>query len=912
MFIAVYFKIFCINIDLNTILGFGRFSTWTHGLVRKSGRLSGRPKLGSFTNTIDNPLVVDPDSSETQTSKVKRLPKITKGKSLFTDNANDEVLDSPDHSDSNPILKRKNARKDTKGKSCTTDYADDEDFVVSNQSECNDVLKRKKSPIPVAPKDAKSKKPRKTNSTPTKAPSVKWHGIRTRSSPIQFFKCIQNLRPNQKEAVRKIGFGQLLTFRVDGIPAKLAHFVVDNFRPKSMHIKVGRRLINVDCDAIHKLLGVPCGEIKLPTLNQLGVRDPQVTQWRSMYPGRFVAPTQLVRNIKNSHDQDSFFFRMDFLLLFLSVMVECLSQGRIKKKVLDYITHDMEWSKINWCEYIVQAMKNCKKNWRRQDTTSSFYGPLTILTLLYVDSFECEGINFDGSQNAITFWTMSKLRKRQKLEIKKRGFGLGKFKGLSDVVNDGSKEMIEADVVLTLSEKVSDVHKVLDELATHKLHVEDSLVKLLAEYPQSIEVNLLKEKYQLLLEKSILSPQDTAPEKQDGLNANSHEHSIQLHQDDIHEDDAYSVEEDSAESDSAESDSAESDSVESDIGELDAGESYSTESHSSESDNVNDLNVDASQKVLKRKNEESVVAHNSEDALNLVNKDLGEDFDDIESMEHDSQAYSDVNPGLSTEGATVRFDYDTSDFVEVTNYKDSIVVLKNSDKSNDAHGDQAGDDPVISKDNDPVSVLKTSDQDGVYARDDPVKTKDNDSVVVLKNSDKSNDAHGDQAGDDPVISKDNDPVSVLKTSDQDGVYARDDPVKTKDNANEASELKDSSGGKEEKMEISDFELDGNNSVPPNDDERVCDVHAEYDDNHLALTNVGIDDDDQDFLSPDSIAAIPISAVPSVELVQQVAMELNSRRINPHRHVLPADALRSPWFNRGVELSQPITNEERKI
>ncbi|KAK9048810.1 hypothetical protein SSX86_032223, partial [Deinandra increscens subsp. villosa] len=80
--------------------------------------------------------------------------------------------------------------------------------------------------------------PKNTPEDPNKENKI-W-GIRTRSSTAQFHRCIQILRHHQKQAVRNMGFGQLLTFMVNGLPAKLAYYVVDNFDPKLMVIKVGR------------------------------------------------------------------------------------------------------------------------------------------------------------------------------------------------------------------------------------------------------------------------------------------------------------------------------------------------------------------------------------------------------------------------------------------------------------------------------------------------------------------------------------------------------------------------------------------------------------------------------------------------------------------------------------------------
>ncbi|KAI3820066.1 hypothetical protein L1987_13922 [Smallanthus sonchifolius] len=162
------------------------------------------------------------------------------------------------------------------------------------------------------------------------------------------------------------------------------HFVDDSFCPKKMQINIEKHKIKIDCEAIHRLLGVPCGDVKIESMTKLKIRDESVKAWKNRYLENFVAPTELVSNIENAEDEDCFNFKMDFLMCFLAVMVECHGQG----------------------------------------------------DLLYVDSIECKGIKMDKNTNPISFWTMNRLKERQKWEVKNGGFGKGKYKRLSKVIED--------------------------------------------------------------------------------------------------------------------------------------------------------------------------------------------------------------------------------------------------------------------------------------------------------------------------------------------------------------------------------------------------------------------------------------------------------------------------------------------
>ncbi|KAI3821641.1 hypothetical protein L1987_09210 [Smallanthus sonchifolius] len=143
-------------------------------------------------------------------------------------------------------------------------------------------------------------------------------------------------------------------------------------------------------------------------MTKLKIRDESVKAWRNRYPRNFVAPTKLVSNIETVEDEDCFNFRMDFLMCFLAIMVECHGQGRCKEKILGKLTCETEFSKINWCAYIMDSMRGYKKRWKRNDHSVPFSGPLAILTLLYVDSFECKGIKMDKNTNPNRLWNMNR------------------------------------------------------------------------------------------------------------------------------------------------------------------------------------------------------------------------------------------------------------------------------------------------------------------------------------------------------------------------------------------------------------------------------------------------------------------------------------------------------------------------
>ena len=86
-------------------------------------------------------------------------------------------------------------------------------------------------------KDAVKKIKRKKVES-SKAEGSKAYVFQTRTSPKMLFNALQTLRPVQKACLEQMGFEGLLDMKLDGIPSKIGFYVVDQFNPDSMEIKL--------------------------------------------------------------------------------------------------------------------------------------------------------------------------------------------------------------------------------------------------------------------------------------------------------------------------------------------------------------------------------------------------------------------------------------------------------------------------------------------------------------------------------------------------------------------------------------------------------------------------------------------------------------------------------------------------
>ncbi|KAI3755399.1 hypothetical protein L1987_55196 [Smallanthus sonchifolius] len=152
-----------------------------------------------------------------------------------------------------------------------------------------------------------------------------------------------------------MGFDKLLLFRVDGIPSKLGHYVVHKFNQEKMMIRVPGGKIKINSEVIYKLLGA--GEEGGGKVTPDENLHEGVISWRRQYPGRFVTPTQLVDSIENSEDGDSFYFRMDFIMLFLTIMTGVINKEKNKLENTLDLMYEKHREKPTWPAKKTDAVK---------------------------------------------------------------------------------------------------------------------------------------------------------------------------------------------------------------------------------------------------------------------------------------------------------------------------------------------------------------------------------------------------------------------------------------------------------------------------------------------------------------------------------------------------------------------------
>ncbi|KAJ0603546.1 hypothetical protein HanHA300_Chr02g0039501 [Helianthus annuus] len=148
-----------------------------------------------------------------------------------------------------------------------------------------------------------------------------------------------------------------------------------------MTLNLGNSGLLVDGGVISKLLGIHDSGSNFADVKELRTLHPSLKEWRARFPPcSYIAPSLISAAIQDDKYEDMAQFCTDFALLFLTTMAGSQQNGYVKDRVLKRLTVETRYEDFNWCAFIVDCLRKCKKKWRPWDPKCCWAGPLTILT----------------------------------------------------------------------------------------------------------------------------------------------------------------------------------------------------------------------------------------------------------------------------------------------------------------------------------------------------------------------------------------------------------------------------------------------------------------------------------------------------------------------------------------------------
>ncbi|KAJ9537760.1 hypothetical protein OSB04_030493 [Centaurea solstitialis] len=251
----------------------------------------------------------------------------------------------------------------------------------------------------------------------------KYSTLNTRTSPKTLYDTVRGLNQAQRKAVCDMGLESIAKMTIDGVPSKLGFYVVDILNTKDMLLEVSNGSIPISRQSIQKLMGLRSGGVDLDEQNDVHENQITTEQWKAQFDKPKIRPTDVMKQILSTNDS-GIMFKMNFLVLFVNLIAECTTNGTCNINFISKIKNEDMIPHIDWCKFIYDKVRQSKQRWNRNNTYCFYAGPLTYITLLYVESTISPTVEVQQKKHAISAWNIGLLRKRQTIEIAEGGFGL--------------------------------------------------------------------------------------------------------------------------------------------------------------------------------------------------------------------------------------------------------------------------------------------------------------------------------------------------------------------------------------------------------------------------------------------------------------------------------------------------------
>lgn len=213
--------------------------------------------------------------------------------------------------------------------------------------------------------------------------------FKNRGSPTQLFNAIRFLKTdsNSCSVLKNMGFGSLLDLKINIIPSRLGQHVVQSFDESTMTIKHWRGDIKITKESVEEIFGFPSGGLQINPPERVKSEDACIKNWRKQFSllekdTIKVKPKSVVQKLIDAKDRGKL-FRINLVVLIATVLFEAMKDGTSNQRILYSISSEYDKiNKMDWCGYLIDCLKKCKKDWNPNNKKSYYCGPLTFLTVI--------------------------------------------------------------------------------------------------------------------------------------------------------------------------------------------------------------------------------------------------------------------------------------------------------------------------------------------------------------------------------------------------------------------------------------------------------------------------------------------------------------------------------------------------
>ncbi|PWA54843.1 hypothetical protein CTI12_AA434990 [Artemisia annua] len=276
-----------------------------------------------------------------------------------------------------------------------------------------------------------SKKKQKCNNDRDSAKKYEKNGktylpVNRRHPPKCLIDSIKKFTNAQLERAKNMGFEHVLSLKIEKIPKKLGYWLLTNYDPEKSSLNINGRSLLITREVIHDVYGIPMGGVPIKSFKKSKKLDNVIEEWKRQFVikqnGRIKVSDVIPKMLEDK--EGGRMFQLNFLVLFVTVMIESSSNGPVNQKFLANIEADTVIDNLDWCTYTLDCLNESRKAWNMLDPTNFYTGPLLFLVVFYMKSTMLNGEDsVCGIIPSMNGWTTKQLKDRQSKEVKKGGFG---------------------------------------------------------------------------------------------------------------------------------------------------------------------------------------------------------------------------------------------------------------------------------------------------------------------------------------------------------------------------------------------------------------------------------------------------------------------------------------------------------
>nr|XP_043630549.1 uncharacterized protein LOC122601879 [Erigeron canadensis] len=236
-----------------------------------------------------------------------------------------------------------------------------------------------------------------------------------RNSQEKFHTFMNKLNNKQKADIKDLRFGSLINFPISSLPTMLACYVLEKFDHTECVFDVDGRVIKVTKEMVHEVFGIPIGDKKIPYRVNANHSHKQVKKWKKQFNTEKPSLQELY-SIMIKQDKGGALFKLNFLVLFVTTMMEGIKSNSLNHKFLQYTSKLKEVRCLDWCDFLLTCLINTKKDWKNQ---RQFSGPIMFLMVINVHELKRQkNVQFPLIKN----WTLDDLKLIESEKLKNGEF----------------------------------------------------------------------------------------------------------------------------------------------------------------------------------------------------------------------------------------------------------------------------------------------------------------------------------------------------------------------------------------------------------------------------------------------------------------------------------------------------------